>query len=288
MIHSMTAFSRVQRQGEWGSAIIEIRSVNHRYLDINLSLPDILHSIDMPIRKCIREFAKRGKIECVIRYQRNSEINTMFNVNMSLVRELCQAGEQVATLLTTSAPVCAIDVLRWPGVLEAKEGNISVLQQEMISLVEQAMKELLLVRGREGEEIKQLFIKRLDLLQAQLNLVRQRLPQVIMEQQKRLKKRFVEAQLELDSTRLEQEMVMFSQKIDIAEEIERMETHITEFHRILMQDNTIGRRLDFLLQELNREANTLGSKSIDPVVSHGAVEMKVLIEQIREQAQNIE
>ena len=155
-------------------------------------------------------------------------------------------------------------------------------------MLEKTLKDLIVVRGREGEELKQLFLQRMDLMQQELAKVRERLPHVMTDQYDRLKRRFTDARVELDPGRLEQEMVMFAQRIDVAEEIERTETHITEVRRILKQGGTIGRRLDFLLQELNREANTLGSKSVDSTITHAAVEMKVLIEQVREQVQNIE
>jgi len=157
-----------------------------------------------------------------------------------------------------------------------------------LRLVEQTLVELIEVRQREGEELKRLFLQRLDAMQVELTKVRERLPHVMKEQHDRLLKRFQDAKIELDPNRLEQEMVMFAQKIDVAEEIERTETHISEVRRMLKHGGIIGRRFDFLLQELNREANTLGSKSVDPVITHAAVEMKVLIEQIREQVQNIE
>jgi uncharacterized protein (TIGR00255 family) len=289
MISSMTAFARTERQGEWGSLVCEMRSINHRYLEISLHLPDILRVLEMPIRECIREHVKRGKIECGIRlHSSQTEVSAMFTINATLAKELCSAGETIAAMLREPQKINPTDIMRFPGVMETKEASIEVLQPDVLRLVEQTLVELIEVRQREGEELKRLFLQRLDAMQVELTKVRERLPHVMKEQHDRLLKRFQDAKIELDPNRLEQEMVMFAQKIDVAEEIERTETHISEVRRMLKHGGIIGRRFDFLLQELNREANTLGSKSVDPVITHAAVEMKVLIEQIREQVQNIE
>lgn len=289
MIHSMTAFARSQRQGEWGSLVCEMRSINHRYLEISLHLPEMLRLLEMPIRENIRLFVTRGKVECAIRYQPSSSVSgSLFTINSLLAKELCQSSEKIATFLTQPAPVSPSDILRFPGVLETKEADLNALKTEVFQLLESTLKDLVASRWREGEELNQLFLQRMDLMQQELTKVRQRLPQVMTDARDRLLKRFTDARLELDPARLEQEMVMYAQKIDVAEEIDRTETHITEIRRILKQGGAVGRRLDFLMQELNREANTLGSKSVDSVLTHAAVEMKVLIEQVREQVQNIE
>lgn len=289
MIYSMTAFARAQRQSDSGSLTCEIRSINHRYLEISIYLPDILRSLEMPLRELIRKLVKRGKIECGIRYQAASTAdNAFFTINTPLAQQICKATEKVAAFLPTAASVSPADVLRFPGVIETKEADVGALQTELQSLVKTTMQELIAARAREGEELKQLFLERMDLLQQELVKVRARLPQVLTDARERLMKRFNDVKLELDPLRLEQEMVIFAQRIDIAEEVDRTETHITEVRRVLQEGGMVGRRLDFLLQELNREANTLGSKSTDSVLTHAAVEMKVLIEQVREQVQNVE
>jgi uncharacterized protein (TIGR00255 family) len=289
MIHSMTAFARSQAESDSGSLVCEIRSINHRYLEISLHLPDVLRVLEMPIRERIRYFVKRGKIECGLRYQPGaSDAGSLFTINTGLAQELCRASEKIASLLNESAPIYPTDILNFPGVLETKEADLGTLQNEVFDLLEKTLNDLVIVRGREGEDLKQLFLQRMDLMQQELAKVRERLPHVMTDQYDRLRRRFADVKLELDPLRLEQEMVMFAQKMDVAEEIERTETHIAEVRRILKQGGTVGRRLDFLLQELNREANTLGSKSVDSVITHAAVEMKVLIEQVREQVQNIE
>jgi uncharacterized protein (TIGR00255 family) len=198
------------------------------------------------------------------------------------------ASEKIAALLSNSAPIYPTDILRFPGVLETKETDLSNLEVQFFDMLEKTLEDLVFAREREGEELKQMFLQRMDLMQYEMAKVRDRLPEVMREQHERLIKRFSDAKIELDPSRLEQEMVIYAQKMDVAEEIERTETHIKEIRRILKQGGTIGRRLDFLFQELNREANTLSSKSADYVVTHCAVEMKVLTEQMREQIQNIE
>lgn len=289
MIHSMTAFSRTHSQGGWGNFVCEMRSINHRFLEISLHLPEVLRVLEMPMRERIRQFIKRGKIECSIRYQPSLGSNTsLISVNTTLAKELCQASEKIASFLKEPSSIHPTDILRFPGVLETKEADLGALQQEVFDLLEKTLNDLIAAREREGEELKQLFLQRMNLIQQELAKVREHIPQVMKDQHERLLKRFIDAKLELDPVRLEQEMVMFAQKIDVAEEIDRTETHVNEVRRVLKQGGMVGRRLDFLLQELNREANTLGSKSVDSVLTHAAVEMKVLVEQVREQVQNIE
>ena len=289
MILSMTAFARSQRQGEWGTLVCELRSINHRFLEISLHLPEVLRVLEMPIRDRIRQLIKRGKVECTLRYQpRNEQQGTLVAVNSVMAQEYCLASEKISSLLQNPAPINPTDLLRFPGVLETRETNLADIEAELFPLLSETVDELIAARGREGEGLKQLFFQRIDAMRKELEAVRQRLPQVIADQSARLLKRFHDAKVELDSNRLEQEMVFFAQRLDVAEEIERTETHLQDMMSVLKEGGIVGRRMDFLLQELNREANTLGSKSTDTVLTHAAVEMKVLIEQVREQVQNIE
>lgn len=289
MICSMTAFARAQNQSEYGSLVCEMRSINHRYLETSVHVPDMFNAMEMPIREAIRKLVKRGKLECNIRFQPSPQKEgSLFSINTGLVRELSLASAQIAEIFEKSSSFNPTDILRFPGVLEAQTVELEAMKKEILALVNKTTKELVTAREREGEELKQLFLQRLDSMQEQLAKIRERLPLAAQEQQERILKRFNEAKLELDPTRLEQEMLMFVQKIDISEEIDRTETHISEIRRILQQGGAVGRRLDFLLQELNREANTIASKSVDSIITHAAVEMKVLIEQIREQVQNVE
>lgn len=285
----MTAFSRMQDQGSWGSLVCEIRSINHRYLEITTHLPDNLRVFEMPIRDIFRQKIKRGKIECIMRYKPDlSKTGSIFSINTELAGELCQASEKIGLFLQNAGPVSPLEILHYPGVLETQETDSKTLQPMVFQLLNQTLADLINARAREGEDLSRLFLHRMDLIQAELAKVKERLPQVLLEQKEKMHKRFADAKLELDSGRLEQEMVIFAQKMDVAEEADRIETHVAEVRRVLAEGGLAGRRLDFLLQELNREANTLGSKSSDSVLSLAVVEMKVLMEQVREQVQNIE
>lgn len=288
MIHSMTAFAREQVQGEFGQLTCEMRSINHRYLEMSVHLPESLRSFEMTVREKMREHLKRGKIECYFRYQPAVGSVATVPVNLMLAKELCLAAEGISTMLRGPAPIQPCDILKFPGVIENTSNDQSHLADVVLSLTEKTTRDLLLARGREGMLLKQLFDDRLTQITNEMTKVRGRLPEVMKETNDKLLRRFTEANIELDPARLAQEMVMFAQKIDVAEEIERTQTHVTEVKRVLNEGGLVGRRLDFLMQELNREANTLGSKSVDPVITHAAVELKVLIEQMREQVQNLE
>lgn len=286
MIYSMTAFARTQAQHSKANLAVEIRSINHRYLEVSVYLPEALRALEMAIRERIRDKLQRGKIECTVRYQ--TAATHLVTINETLAQQLCEASEKIANNLSQAASVDPSNILRFPGVLEVPMADVNSLQAEILKLVDDTLADLIAGRGREGDEIKQLFLTRMSAIQQELAKVRERLPQVLKDQRERMIKRFTDAKLELDPMRLEQEMVMYAQRIDVAEEIERTETHLNEFKRVLQQGGLVGRRMDFLMQELNREANTLGSKSVDAAMMHAAVEMKVLIEQMREQVQNIE
>jgi uncharacterized protein (TIGR00255 family) len=288
MIQSMTAFSRIQGQGKWGSAVCEIRSVNHRYLEMSVRLPDTLHELEVLMRERVRHHIKRGKIECNVRYVPGDVTGSEIIINTHLAEQLCRATDTITQMLKTAAPVNPMDILHWPGILQIAEVDLEIIQDEILKLLETGLLELIEARVREGAELKQLFLQRLEAMKLELAKVREHLPALIKSQRERLITRFTDAKVELDAGRLEQEMVIFAQKTDVSEELERIDTHISEVRRILKAGGTVGRRLDFLMQELNREANTLGSKSVDVDTTRASVELKVLIEQIREQVQNVE
>lgn len=293
MIQSMTAFARGQAEGSWGTAVCELRSINHRYLELIIRLPDNLHELEAPMRECLRRFIKRGKIECHLRYQPGDVSGSEITINHHLAEQLCKANETVAGLLnqkamTNVAPIQTMDILRWPGILQIAEVDFEIIEDEVIKLLEKTLQDLISAREREGAELKQLFLQRLDSMKAEVAKVRQHMPEILKLQRERLTARFSEVKIELDTGRLEQEILIFSQKIDVSEELERIDTHISEIRRILKHGGVVGRRLDFLMQELNREANTLGAKSADVDTTRASVELKVLIEQIREQVQNVE
>ncbi len=288
MIQSMTAFARAQAQGAWGSAVCEIRSINHRYLEMSVRMPDTLYPLEAQMRERIRHYIRRGKIECNFRFQPGDVSGTEITINHHLAEELCKASEVITKMLNNASSANPMDILRWPGVLQMAEVDLETIQDELIKLLEKALQDLVDARIREGEELKQLFLQRLESMKGELSKVRHRLPEIYNQQRSRLVARFNDAKIELDSGRFEQEVVMFAQKMDVAEELERLDAHISEVRRNLKHGGLVGRRLDFLMQELNREANTLGAKSVDVDTSRASVELKVLIEQIREQVQNVE
>lgn len=288
MIQSMTAFARTQAQGKWGTAVCELRSINHRYLELFVRLPETLNELEGGIREQIRNMIKRGKIECYLRYQPGDVEGTEITINTHLADRLCRATQTIAAILKNPAQINPMEILQWPGILQLAEVDLEAIEDEIFKLLAKALQDLIEARTREGEELKQLFLQRLEGMKIEIAKVRQRMPEIIKEQRERLIKRFADVKLEMDSGRLEQEMVMFAQKTDVMEELDRIDSHISEVRRVLKQGGMVGRRLDFLMQELNREANTLGSKSVSVDTTRASVELKVLIEQVREQVQNIE
>ena len=288
MIHSMTAFARGQSQGAWGSAVCELKSVNHRYLEIRVHLPDALHELEQLMHEYLRKHLKRGKIECYFRFQPGELSDRPIQINSALAKRLIQANQEIAQWCSGMATVNPMDILHWPGVIQTPEVSHEGLQQNMLSLLEASVQELIATRQREGAELKLIFLQRLASISHELAKAKASIPGILSHQRERLLKHFKDAQIEMDKQRLEQEMVMFTQKMDVTEEIERIETHVLEVRRVLEEGGLIGRRLDFLMQELNREANTLGAKSVDVETTHASLEMKVLIEQLREQMQNVE
>ncbi len=288
MIQSMTAFARSQIQENWGSIVCELRSINHRYLELFIRLPEVLHELEPLMRERIRHYIKRGKVECFFRYQPSDVAGTEIVINRPLVEKLRKANEAITKLLNNNVPINPMDILRWPGALQITEMDIELVRNAVLSLLEESLEKLVEARKREGEELQHLFLQRLDNMEGELAKVRLTLPAIYAEQRERLITRFRDAKIEFDAGRLEQEMVLFAQKIDVTEELERLDTHILEVRRILQQGGMVGRRLDFLMQELHREANTLGAKSVHTGTTHVSVELKVLIEQIREQVQNVE
>lgn len=288
MIQSMTAFARAQIQGNYGSILCECRSINHRYLELSLRLPDVFHELEGRMRERVRQHIQRGKVECLVRYQPANAADTDMTVNHDLLKKLLHTHESIAALLKNPAPINPTHLLQWPGVLQMPEADISSIQEQVLAVLETTLLDLVQARYREGKTLQQLLLQRLDAMVLELEKVRVRLPDILRGQRERLLTRFTEANVSCDSLRLEQELVLYAQKIDISEELDRIETHIAEVRRILAKGEAMGRRLDFLMQELNREANTLGSKSVDSETTKASVELKVLIEQMREQVQNIE
>ncbi len=289
MIRSMTAFARQQNQQPWGTLVWEIRSVNHRYLEPSFKLPETLRRLENALREQLRKTLNRGKVECGLRLQLQSGgHNQQLNINQPLLEQLIHAGELVQGKLQQASSLNPLELLQWPGVIDEPEANVELICEQALESFKLALNQLLDSRQREGTELSQFIEKRLDNIAAITDSVRQQLPAILAAQRQKLSDRLQELKAELDSDRLEQEMVMLAQKADVDEELDRLDTHLTEVRRVLKKGGACGRRLDFLMQELNREANTLSSKSIVSETTQAAVELKVLIEQMREQVQNIE
>ena len=286
--NSMTGFARQQGKFDGGTLIWEIRSVNHRYLEPHFRLPDALRQLEQPLRERLRKQLQRGKIEATLHWQQTQGDSGDININLPLAKQIACAAMQVNDLLANTAPINALEMLKWPGVLQGETQDTEQLVADGLALFDQALQQLQQHRAREGEELARLIEQRLDAIDVQVLAVRQLLPGILSAQRDKLRERLAELSVELDQNRLEQELVLLAQKADVDEELDRLDTHVAEVRHTLAQRGAIGRRLDFLMQELNREANTLSSKSIVSETTQAAVELKVLIEQMREQIQNIE
>jgi uncharacterized protein (TIGR00255 family) len=287
MVHSMTAFARVERAGSQGTLVWELRSVNHRYLEPHLRLHDALRDLEGAVREGLRQGLSRGKVECTLRLHEDSNGKPL-KVDHVRAAQLVAAAEEVAGLIKQPAPLNPLEVLSWPGVLVADASDPQALNAEALALFDEALAELKAGRLREGQELARLINERLDQMATEVITLRGLVPQMLAAQRQKIIDRFGDLKAELDPQRLEQEMVLLAQKSDVAEELDRLSTHVNEVRRVLKSGGAAGRRLDFLMQELNREANTLGSKAFDPRSTQAAVNLKVLIEQMREQVQNIE
>ncbi|WP_417502337.1 YicC/YloC family endoribonuclease [Marinobacter sp.] len=288
MIKSMTAFARKDVQDNQVTLTCEIRTVNHRYLEPSFRLPDALRELENPFREELRKQLKRGKVDVSIRLQSAESGVSGFEINEDVAHAVNEAANHVNRMLDNPAHINALDILRWPGVLSVPEQDYSSAREAGLSLFKQTVAELTVVREREGERLRPLFDERLAQMKALVATVREGMPGLLKAQEEHIRERFQKARVELDPERVAQEMIMLAQKCDVAEELDRLDAHINEVTDTLKRDEAIGRRLDFLMQELNREANTLSSKSIDAGVTRAAVDLKVLIEQVREQVQNIE
>ena len=288
MARSMTAFARLESTGSWGRAVWELRSVNHRYIEIGLRLPEDLRSLEGEVRSRITARLNRGKVDCSLRVESATGAEQALKVNEAAARQLITAAERVSGMLTNAAPLNPFDILRWPQVLDTPEIDHDVLSRDMLALLERALEQMIGTREREGMQLKTVVLQRCEAITAIARDLRTRVPEIITAIRARHAQRIQELATTLDPARLEAECALLVQRLDVAEELDRLDAHLTEVQRVMHQREPIGRRLDFLMQELNREANTLGSKSAHIDTSGAAIELKVLIEQIREQIQNIE
>jgi uncharacterized protein (TIGR00255 family) len=288
MIRSMTAFARSERTEDWGTAYWELRSVNNRYLDVSPRLPDEVRAIESAVRERVRGRLNRGKVDCTLRLSPGTESDAGLELDLNLARRVAEATREIDALLHDPARVSAIDVLRWPGVVQKRSPDIDALGKAVLELLDEALGGLVTTREREGQHIAGLLAQRCDEIQTIVAAVRGRLPEVLEACRQRLRDRLAEFAEQLNEERLEQEIALVAQKTDVAEELDRLDAHVKEVQRVVDKEQPAGRRLDFLMQELNREANTLGSKSIDTETTRASVDLKVLIEQMREQIQNVE
>jgi uncharacterized protein (TIGR00255 family) len=286
MISSMTGFARQERSGAFGSLVCEIRSVNHRFLDATVRLPDGCRTLESELRQKLAGELRRGKVDCAL--QHRPPMAAALQVDEAALSPLLARSQQLAQQLPGQGQINVLDLLRWPGVLHEAQPDPEALTAAVRELFDGTLESLRAARQREGERLTELIIQRCDALASLIAQVRARLPEVLARVRARLEERLAELGGQLNQERIEQEIVLLLHRLDVAEELDRLSGHIAEARRTLKAPEAAGRRLDFLLQEFNREANTLASKSQDLETTRVTVEMKVTIEQMREQVQNIE
>ena len=287
MIYSMTAFARHEIKKDWGDAVWEIRSVNQRYLENFFRLPEQFRGLENALREKLRQSLTRGKIECSLRIDTKKVAATELNLNQELANQVIQSLKWIKAQ-AGEGEINLTEVLRYPGVVETPEQDMDVISQDLLVAFDELLSEFIAMRGREGEKLQAIIQQRLDAIAVEADKVRSQMPEILQWQRERLLQRFEEVQIQPDPTRLEQEMILLAQRVDVAEELDRLQMHVKETTSILKKGGAVGRKLDFMMQELNRESNTLASKSINADITASAVELKVLIEQMREQIQNLE
>ena len=286
-IHSMTAFARESATIDQGTLTVELRTVNHRYLDCSFKMPDSLRVLEPALREKAGAKLARGKVDCLIRLQSGPDHGTALRIDSDQLEALAAAASAVSARMETAIP-SSLDVLQFPGICAASEHSEEALHKATLGLFRDALDTLAGNRQREGEKLAALVLDRLAQVEKEVAATREQVPALRQQQRDRVLARIEELGVEVDQGRLEQELVYLAQKADVDEELDRLDAHVGEVRRALKKGGPCGRRLDFLMQELNREANTLSSKSISSSTTQNAVELKVLIEQMREQIQNIE
>jgi uncharacterized protein (TIGR00255 family) len=288
MIRSMTGFARRERQGPWGTLVCELRTVNHRYLEASLRLPDELKALDNEARQTLAAALRRGKVDASLYLKSASGSQRSLELDNALLDELLARVEQLRARLPDAAPVSPLELLRWPGVVREAELDAKPVLIAALELLREALSELNDTRYREGQRIRELLLTRCASMRTHVLTVKARLPEVSQRLRERITERISQLGVAPDLERLEQELVLYAHKMDVDEELDRLGGHLDEVAAVLDSSEPAGRRLDFLMQELNREANTLSSKSQDSETTRAAVDMKVAIEQMREQVQNVE
>ena len=288
MLRSMTGFARCESNTEVGYLTWEIRTVNHRYLEMYFRLPEDFRALETRFRKEVAKRLRRGKVECALRYRPPESEAVAPTLNADLLKALVDTSGRIAELMPKTAPVSPVELMRWPGVLKEPEREKEPVFETAFKLLDEALTALNESRGSEGGRISEMLLARCDSIAEQVTTVRSILPEVRDRIHARIVDRIEQLDVEPNQDRLEQELVILAQKMDVAEELDRLESHIEEIRKVVKRDEPVGRRLDFLMQELNREANTLSSKSHDSRSTMAAVDVKVFIEQMREQIQNVE
>jgi len=287
-IKSMTAFARQGIEKDWGSATWELRSVNSRYLETNFRLPEPFRYLEFNLRAKLRKKLQRGKIDCNLKIDTSIASTGALSLDNDLAYSLIKAHKEFQQIANSEQPADLTRLLNWPGVIKSAQVDGDKMEAELLIGLDESIEQLISMREREGDSLSEIIKQRLEGMSQQVELVRNQMPAIVQWQKDKILKRFEEVKLEFEEQRIEQEMVIIAQKIDVDEELDRLDTHIQEVGRLITKGGAVGRRLDFLMQELNREANTLGSKSINSKTTAASVELKVLIEQMREQIQNIE
>ena len=288
MTASMTAFARLQADHSFGTLIWEIRAVNHRYLESSFRLPEALRQLEGGLREMLRQHIQRGKVEAQLKLISSHGTSEEVTLDENVVKQLHSLTSALRTQFSHLAPLSPMEVLRWPGLIVERQQDVKDMEEQAMISFSQTIAAFQQQREREGAELQKLIEDRLAQVSSIVAGIRQQLPVILAAQAERIKTQFAELQLQVDPSRLEQEIVLIAQKADIHEELDRLDTHVKEVQHTFKQKGQVGRRLDFLMQEFNREANTICSKAIVTATTFGAVELKVLIEQMREQIQNIE
>ncbi|SDY74759.1 YicC/YloC family endoribonuclease [Nitrosomonas sp. Nm58] len=288
MIASMTGYAVMSREIPEGSLTLELRSVNNRYLDIQFRLPDEFRLLEPAMRELLNTQLKRGKVDCRLTFIPYANTDLPQKFNEQLLNKLLELNNAVKSALSDAKSLTVADILRWPGILSSDTLSTTVLHESCMELLQATLNEFTATRVREGEKLKNALLERLRQLRQLTTELSPRIPMLLANFQEKLVARLQEAKIDGNDERIRQELILFASKIDIDEELSRLQTHLDEVEHTLLKGGRAGKRLDFLMQELNREANTVGSKSVDAEVSKISVELKVLIEQMREQVQNIE
>lgn len=288
MLHSMTGFARQIAESPAGTLTCEIRAVNHRYLDVQFRLPDELRPKETELRQLVSGAVQRGKVDCNLHFRRSATASDSLPLNRELVSRIAERANEVAGLLPDARGIDPLDLLRWPGVIDESPVDVEPLYAASRDLIEVTLAALNTMRSSEGERIVEMLESRLQDIGSIAASARARMPEVLAHVRQRQLERIDKLDVAADPARLETELALISQKLDVDEELDRLDSHVQEIRLALTSAEPVGRRLDFLMQELNREANTLGSKSADTQTTQAAVDLKVLIEQMREQIQNVE